>query len=63
VYTYGTVTPKDAGRSGTLGGDYWVWDVQSGPPWFSVSDYYDGSTAPWPLGQPSPQDPARRPSS
>jgi hypothetical protein len=30
--TYGTVTPKDGGRSGTLDGYYWVRDVQSGPP-------------------------------
>jgi hypothetical protein len=30
--TYGTVTPKDGGRFGTLDGYYWVRDVQSGPP-------------------------------
>jgi hypothetical protein len=30
--TYGTVTPKDGVRSGTLDGYYWLRDVQSGPP-------------------------------
>jgi hypothetical protein len=30
--TYGTVTRKEGGRSGTLDGYYWVREVQSGPP-------------------------------
>jgi hypothetical protein len=30
--TYGTVTRKGEGRSGTLDGYYWVREVQSGPP-------------------------------